>query len=207
MERFETEEQQIEAIKRFWKENGTIIIVGVVIGLGSLFGWRYYNDSVISSKETASSAYQSNLESFIESEDASALSSFASEFEDTGYAPLASLIVAQKAVQDEDYASAKTHLSKAAAGNDEIADVAKLRLAKVQLQLSEYEAGLSTLDSVLSDAFADQVNELKGDLLYAQGKFDEAKSAYNLALAELPNDQSIKMKIDNIAYAKTQAVQ
>ena len=43
MEQFATEEQQVEAIKRFWKEHGTAIIVGAALGLGGLWGWRYYS--------------------------------------------------------------------------------------------------------------------------------------------------------------------
>ena len=59
MEHYETEEQQVEAIKRFWKENGTAIIVGAVLGLGGLWGWRYYNDEQIAAKEQASAAFES----------------------------------------------------------------------------------------------------------------------------------------------------
>ena len=206
MERFETEEQQIEAIKRFWKENGTVIILGAVLGLGGLWGWRYYNDSMIATKESASQAYTASITEFAESEDSQVLSQFVSENKDTGYAPLAAMIVAQQAVLEDDFETAKEQLEIAATGSSEVADVAKLRLAKIHLQLAEYSQAVAQLDAVSAPAFSDQVNELKGDVYYAQGQFDQAKTSYNLALAELENDQNIKMKIDNIAYAKTQAV-
>jgi predicted negative regulator of RcsB-dependent stress response len=206
MERFETEEQQIEAIKRFWKENGTVIILGAVLGLGGLWGWRYYNDTMIASKESASQAYSASISEFAENDDIQALSQFANDNADTGYAPLAAMIVAQQAVLDEDFDTAKTQLAVAASGKSEVADVAKIRLAKVHLQLAEFEQAIAQLDAVSASAFDDQVNELKGDVYYAQGQFDQAKNAYNLALSELINDENIKMKIDNIAYAKTQAV-
>ncbi|WP_371196141.1 YfgM family protein [Glaciecola sp. SC05] len=206
MERFETEEQQVEAIKRFWKENGTVIILGAVLGLGGLWGWRAYNDSVISAKESASREYTSALEQFVESDDIQGLSQYVEANSDTGYAPLASLIVAQQAVEAEDFETAKAQLSLASKGKNEIADVAKLRLAKVHLQLGEYEPAIAQLDSITAPAFSDQAHELKGDVLYAQGSFDAARDAYSLALIELPNDLNIKMKLDNIAYAKTQAM-
>ncbi|MGU3844696.1 YfgM family protein, partial [Vibrio diabolicus] len=44
MELYDTEEQQVEAIKDWWKENGKAVIIGAVVGLGGLFGWRYYQD-------------------------------------------------------------------------------------------------------------------------------------------------------------------
>ena len=56
MELYDTEEQQVEAIKDWWKENGKSVILGAVIGLG-LFGWRYYQDSVTTAQETASESY------------------------------------------------------------------------------------------------------------------------------------------------------
>ena len=206
MERFETEEQQIEAIKGFWKENGLVIILGALLGLGGLWGWRAYTDSVISTKEEASMAYTASIEQFIESEEPDALNAFLNENSNTGYAPLAAMILAQQAIEKDEYESAKDHLAKATDGNSEINDIARIRLAKVHLQLEDYSQALSVLDQVTASAFGDQVQELKGDVLYAQGEFDQAKAAYNLALLELPNNAGIQMKIDNIAFAKTQAV-
>lgn len=206
MERFETEEQQIEAIKRFWKENGTFILLGIVLGVGGLWAWRAYNDNVVTAKESASRGYTSALEQFVESDDVQGLAQFVDGNSDTGYAPLAALIVAQQAVESSDYETAKSKLTVASEVKNEIADVAKLRLAKVHLQLGEYNEAISVLDSVTAEAFSDQVNELKGDVLYAQGAFDAARDAYALALNELPNDPNIKMKLDNIAFAKTQTV-
>ena len=62
MEQFATEEQQVEAIKRFWKDNGTAIIIGAVLGLGGLWGWRYYSDSQLEAKAQASVEYQQAVE-------------------------------------------------------------------------------------------------------------------------------------------------
>jgi len=148
MERFETEEQQIEAIKRFWKENGLIIGLGVVLGFGGLWGWR---------------------------------------------------------AEDEDFDTAKSKLSIAAQSGNEIADLAKLRLAKVHAQIGEYDQALAQLSAVSANAYDDQVNELKGDVLYLKGDFDQARDAYSKALVDLPNDPNIKMKLDNTAHAKTLA--
>ncbi len=64
MEQFATEEQQVEAIKRFWKEHGTAIIVGAALGLGGLWGWRAYSEAQIENKEAASVAYQNAVEAF-----------------------------------------------------------------------------------------------------------------------------------------------
>ena len=36
----DTEDQQLEELKKWWKENGSSIITGVVLGLAILFGAR-----------------------------------------------------------------------------------------------------------------------------------------------------------------------
>ncbi|MFT4655168.1 MAG: putative negative regulator of RcsB-dependent stress response [Kangiellaceae bacterium] len=201
---YETEEQQIHAIKQFWKDNGMAIIAGAVIGFGLLWGWRFYNDSQIAAKEQASAAYNASLESLVAEQNNEKLSAFVTQQNDSGYAPLAALILAQKAVEKEDYESAKSSLETAIAGDQVIADIARLRLANLHLQLNETEQALAVLAAVESTAFANQVEELKGDALIAKGDFDGAQNAYTLAMAKSPNNPSLKMKQDNIAFAKTQ---
>ncbi len=202
---YETEEQQVQAIKRFWKENGTVIIAGAVIGLGLLWGWRYYNDTTLESQEQASTKYSSGIEAFIEDQDTQKLEAFVNENGETGYAPLASMIIAQQAVQNSDFDGAKKALRDAASADKDLSDIANLRLVSVHMQLSEYDQALSTLDLITSSAYAGQVEELRGDVLVAQGKYDEAKNAYTTALALSENNPNLEMKRDNIAYAKTKA--
>ena len=61
MELYDTEEQQVEAIKDWWKENGKAVALGAVVGLGGIFGWRYYQDMQVSAQDAASQAYTSAL--------------------------------------------------------------------------------------------------------------------------------------------------
>lgn len=202
---YETEEQQVQAIKQFWKENGTVIIAGAVIGLGLLWGWRYYNDSKLASQEQASTNYSSGIEAFIDKQDTQELEAFVNENGDTGYAPLASMIIAQQAVQNKDFEAAKKALRDAANADKDLSDIANLRLVSVHIQLSEYDQALSRLDLVTSSAYEGQVEELRGDALSAQGKYDEAKNAYTRALALSEDNPNLELKRDNIAYAKTKA--
>jgi predicted negative regulator of RcsB-dependent stress response len=206
MERYETEEQQVEAIKGFWKENGTAIIVGIGIGLAGLFGWQQYNDMVIEDKETQSIAFQRILES-IDSEDGMLKAeAFTKEHSDSGYALLTSLVAAQKAVEDKDFDAAKLHLNMAVSNspNVAVADLAKIRLARVESQLGDTAGALATLDSVQSISYRDQVQEVKGDIYVATKEFDKAKAAYDAVLAEQPQNRIVEMKLSNLNYAATQ---
>ena len=201
---YETEEQQVQAIKQFWKDNGLVIVAGAVIGLGLLWGWRYYNDSQIATKEEASAAYNASLERLIDDENNDQLLAFANDKKDTGYGPLAAMILAQRAVETQDYESAKSSLLSAMASDDVIADIARLRLASIHIQVNEPDQALAVLGAIKAKSFDNQIEELKGDALFAKGDFDGAQNAYTLAMAQSPNNPSLKMKRDNIAFVKTQ---
>ncbi len=201
MERFETEEQQVEAIKRFWKENGIAIIVGAVLGLGGLYGWRYYNDTQIGAKEQASKSYEEVVAS-LSNADKSVAEKFVSE-SDSGYSTLTALQLAKLSVDENDLEGAAAHLTKVAqtAKDDAIKSIANIRLARIQAELKQYDLALTTLASVSQDAFKAQTQEVKGDILLAQGNFDGARAAYTESLSADENNQLIKMKLDNLAVA------
>jgi predicted negative regulator of RcsB-dependent stress response len=207
MERYETEEQQVESIKGFWKENGTAIIVGVGIGLAGLFGWQQYNDMVIEDKETQSITFQSVLEGIDSEEGMLKAEAFTKENSDSGYALLTSLVAAQKAVENKDFEAAKLHLNMAVSNspNVAIADLAKIRLARVESQLGDTAGALATLDSVQSISYSDQIQEVKGDIYVVTKEFDKAKEAYDAVLAEQPQNRIVEMKLSNLNYAATEA--
>ncbi len=95
MEIYSTEEQQAEAIKRFFRENGLSLALGVIVGLGGLYGWKAYNQNQITTAEQASDAYTKLVESdsVLASADA-----FITENKDTQYATLAAFVAAKEAV-------------------------------------------------------------------------------------------------------------
>ena len=201
MEQFATEEQQVEAIKKFWKENGIAIIVGAALGLGGLWGWRYWNDTQIQNQEAASIEYQNTVQALEEENGFSNAVAMVEANPDSGYALMASLILAQQAVEHKDLNEAVRHLSFVAerAGDSAISAMANLRLARVQLALEDFDAAHATLDKVTDDAFVARVDEVKGDIFVSQQQFDKARMAY---AASLENDESnniVRMKLDNLA--------
>lgn len=202
MEQYETEEQQVEAIKRFWKENGVAIIVGAVLGLGGLYGWRYYNEQKIADQEQASAAYETTTQALTQDETGfSQAQAYIDDNSDTGYALLMAFKLAQQAIERKDLTEAAKHLSFAAANaqNDSIQAIANLRLARVQLEQEQLEQALLSLDKVTDEAFRAQRQEVKGDVYMAQQLFDKARAAYSSALEDNANNDVLKMKLDNLA--------
>lgn len=206
MERFETEEQQVEAIKRFWKEHGTAIIVGAALGLGGLWGWRYFSETQLANKEAASVAYQEAVESLAAEGGEAKVDAFIEANKDSGYASIASLLAAKQAVDSGDLDAAASHLNRVVtfAESEEIKAVASLRLSRVQIEMNQLDAALSTLGNVTNDAFSAEVSELKGDVYAKQSKFDDARLAYSSALEKNANNPLLQMKLDNLSVAAGQ---
>ena len=207
MEIYSSEEQQVEAIKRFWQDYGKAIVSGVVIGLAALYGFRFYQAEQRSSAEQASSRYNALLEqreAAAGSEDWLAQAQgFIAAAKDTNYAVLAALIAAKEAVDAKNFVVATEQLNWVLANSKTPALLAitRIRLAKLQQEQGEYDAALATLNTVMPESFASMQAELKGDILQLAGKLPEAKSAYQQALNGAgQNQQLLQIKLDELAH-------
>jgi predicted negative regulator of RcsB-dependent stress response len=124
------------------------------------------------------------------------------QYKSTAYAPRAALLLAKLNVEGKDLKSAQTQLEWAVANSKEpaVKDLARLRLAGVQLDQQQYDAALKTLASSHSDAFAFRFHDLKGDVLLAQGKQADARAAYQAAFSDMQEDNPyrtlVELKLD-----------
>jgi predicted negative regulator of RcsB-dependent stress response len=200
VERFETEEQQVEAIKKFWKENGIVIIVGAILGLGGLWGWRYYQETQIAEQEANSDQYQAAVTLVEADGDDQQADELVTENTTSGYAVLTALKLAQVAIDNGDLEQAVNHLvmAKQQSVQPELAAVSSIRLARVQIELDQLENAMQTIESVTNEAYKVQVNEIKGDIYALQKNIDKATLAYSEALTAQPNHNLLKMKLDNL---------
>ncbi|MBB1268143.1 tetratricopeptide repeat protein [Shewanella sp. SR44-3] len=206
MEIYSTEEQQVDAIKQFWKDYGTSIALGAVIGLGGLYGWNAYSENQVSSAELASEAFQTIA---LDAENSPNVMKAAAEFEKNhdqqGYQALLQFMLAKSAVEAGDLTQAeqaytKVIAAKPAAGLDMIA---ALRLARVQAEQGNLGTALATLEHVTDTAYGAQRDELKGDFYARQGEFDKAKSAYQdaVTLGGTLASPALQMKLDSLNKA------
>ncbi|WP_413693679.1 YfgM family protein [Psychromonas sp. KJ10-2] len=206
IEGYETEEQQVDAIKKWWNDNGTMLIVGAVIGLAGLWGWRYYGESVTASQEKASTEFAQVSAKFNaqgDAQDSTELKQFVAANEGNNYATLGALLLAKEAVDAGDFELAKTQLSDLLASNEveSLTPIIALRLARVSAELGEYDDALSTLNSVEDDAFLVKVNQVKGDIYLKQGDTDAARDAYQTAVdaSEGRIDPVLQLQLNDLA--------
>ncbi len=203
----ETEEQQLEEIKKWWKEYGRTVLLGVVLGLSGIGGWSLWRSHTNTQAETASALYQrllgtaasANTESAIAQSDA-----LIAQFPDSNYASLGALVGAQGAYKHQDRQTAK-RLLEWASGHSAVLEVqviATLRLARILTDEGQHEDALQQLDAVSNESFSNLRNELRGDVLRAQGDHPGARSAYQEVLKSDDITQtlrtSVQAKLDDL---------
>ena len=205
MDQFRTEEEQVEAIKKFWKENGTAIVLGAVLGFGRLWGWRYYNAEQLAAQEQASNDYESAVRTLGQDQAAfTDVQRFVTENNTNSYSAMAALRLAKEAVARGDFAEAEKQLAWVTTSSADIVikDIAFLRLARVQAEQEDFASAQNSLTKVVSAAYKAQVEEIKGDIYQRQGLLDEAKKAYAAALDGEDNNNLLQMKLDDLASQK-----
>lgn len=200
MEQFSTEEQQVEAIKAFWKKNGVAIVLGAVLGLGGMVGWRMYSDAALQTQEANSESYDQVVSG--ESLALDTLTEFVAN-NNHGYGVLAALSAAKLAVDEGAFDEAQKQLNWVLnnAKDDALKDTAAIRLARIQAQNGDFEQALTTLARVRETALVAQVNEVKGDIYIGLGDSEQARNAYQKAIDVDANNQLVQMKLDNLPQA------
>lgn len=187
MEVYSTENEQVDAIKQFFKNYGLTIVLAAVIGFGGVFGWKYWQSHQTNRLQESAGAFATVSEALAKPtpENIALAEKFVIETNDI-YGALASLELAQIAIDANDLVSGERHLTNAVAKvkNDAFADMLNLRLARVQLALDKTDAALVSLEQVKGKAWNGMKNYIRGDVLAKKGDNAGAATAYRSALTD-----------------------
>lgn len=203
---YETDEQQVEALKAWWQENGAAIVVAVLIALSLVGGWRGWQAWQGSQSQHASRVYAELVER-VARDDADAASTFDTlkqDYSGTPYAVLGALQEANRLVSAGDLEAAASALQYAVdeASEDDIRAVAAIRLARVLLEQGDLEQAIDALPGSVPDAFHGLIESVRGDILLAQNRPAEAKAAFERALdseTEVVNSSLLEMQIIDLS--------
>lgn len=202
---YETEEEQVEALKRWWKENSTSTIVGAVLGLSIILGWNFWQEHKKERAAQASTNYEQLLKALDgnQNESADKISERVQEqYKGTEYAAFSALFQAKLKAQQGDFAGAKQILKTLIADrNEDLANIARIRLARLMLATGEYEQGLQVVNEAnakASASYAAEYDELVGDLYVALDRLDEARTSYQSALRNGQPSPLLQLKIDDL---------
>ena len=201
MESYRTEEEQVEALRRWWSENGRSTIIAIILALGLGFGYQGYQNYEVENAEGASDLYQRMLQAF----SAPALSpeqqeiavqlaaQLKADYSGSTYAQFASLQLARVAVAQNNLAEAQVELrwvlGKADKGSD-VALIAQLRLARVLAASGEANQALSILEQGGEGPYQASYAVARGDVLLSLDRNEEASEAYTAALAYAAGDDA-----------------
>ncbi len=203
---YETDEQQVEALKAWWDENGTSIIFAVVFALAVVGGWRGWQAWQGNRAQDASQHYAELLDS-IEQGDAAVSTHFnalQADFSDTPYGVLGALQTAKHRVQTDDLEGAASALQFAIdeASDADLKAVAAVRLARVLLELERASDALAALPSDAPSSFEGLIETVRGDIHLEQGDFDAARTAYQRAVdsgAAVADRRFVDMQLTDLA--------
>ncbi len=214
MEIYDTEEEQVEALKRWWKENGTSTLIGVALALAMIFGWDYWQNHKKQQALQASALYDQLLKNDAREQYANIekiAAQLQQKYSDTSYADFAQLFLAKSQVKQEQLDQADQTLDKLMKSADvEISNLARVRLVRVKLATGKYEEGLqliAAVDPSSSEGFSPVYEELTGDLYVALGRLAEARTAYKRALRVGSTSPLLQFKLDDITAAEVVAIE
>lgn len=209
------EQEQLATLQDFWKKWGNLIMTALIIVLGAYAAYNYYNYHQRTQATEASVLYD-QMQASLSTKDNAKVQRMAadvqSKYKSSAYAQMAALSAAKSAFDISDLKAAKAQLQWVVDnGSDEYKSIARLRLAGVLLDEKAYDAALQQLGADILPQFAGAVADRKGDILVAQNKIAEARTAYLAALSAMddknPGRQLVQLKLEAIGgvVAETKA--
>jgi predicted negative regulator of RcsB-dependent stress response len=210
-----SEKEQVEALRKWWKENGSSVITGVLLGLSVLLGGKAWFSYQETRTLSASNVYAQMMAALNQNEE-EPVRNFAnqliSEYSGSGYAPLAALVLARLAVKQGELPAAQVQLQWALdhADSPELKHTARMRLVRVLMDQNQLTDAAQQLNSAgEAGAYAYLYTELQGDLAMLEGNAVEAARAYRQALdsmpAQAPNAALLSAKYESVSGAGSAA--
>ena len=180
------EQERIAELKAWWEDNRWIVLGAVIaafVAFAAYRGWVYWNAR---RAEDAAAMYKPVAEA-VKAKDAKKIPEAAqaviAKHPGSYYASEAALVIAQNAFESGNLDEARKRLEWVMAnGVEEHRGVARMRLAAILLEQKKYDEALKVLDASKDEAFIPLAADLRGDIMLAQGRIDEARAAYKLAM-------------------------
>lgn len=205
MEVYTTENEQVDAVRRFFAENGKALAIGVVLGIAALGGWRYWQSHESSAMADSSVAFQQANQAVTDkkAQGVEDLEKFA-QSNKNNYGVFASLQLADHFVEAKDFANAEKQLvaAQSQAKEENLLSLVSLRLARVQSQEKKYDDALKTLDGVKGEGWIALQQDVRGDVLLAKGDAKGAREAFSKGLDSKPSQtlqNMLRMKLNNLS--------
>ncbi len=206
-----SEDEQLEKVKKWWKDNGTGVVTGVVLGLGLIVGYNWWQKNQDNKALEASTIFSQLIEAN-ETEDAAKVAELGdklkNDYASTDYAAKGLILAAVAQIKAGNADRGKSDLQWVI-DNSKLIDnqlLATFRLARQLYREGQYDQTLALVDIDNKAGFASQYFELIGDVKNKQGNLKEAQDAYIKAMELMPPATAgsgyreiLQLKINNTA--------
>ncbi|HEC07864.1 MAG TPA: tetratricopeptide repeat protein [Thiolapillus brandeum] len=201
---YQTEEEQVEAIKKWWKENGKSVVGGIALGLAVVGGGKGWLEYQRIQAENASANFENfsqaalvgNLETAVQRGEA-----LIREYKGSTYALFTALELARLQYQagDKDKAKARLQWVLDNSSRDAISQLAKIRMARLLLDMKNFDAAAELAANPADDAYLGEFLSIQGDVKLARGDREAARTAFAQALEKgVSNPTLISMKLTEL---------
>lgn len=216
MAEMRTEEETVQAIKDWWKKNGSSLLIGIAAALAIVFGWQAWQNHQMQQRTEAASQFAELINAYSDETDENRADTVAyiakelqEEYSDSAFAIYGMLMLARQQVMDQGDPEAAieslTWAQEKAGESGPLTLVVRNRLARAQFAAEKYDEALATIDSV-NDAgsFSAIFTELRGDILLAQGNREGAREAYLAAREQNQQGRSgiLELKLSDLGVGE-----
>ena len=211
MDDYLSEDEKVEALRKWWSENGKFIIAGIGLGVLGLIGWNRYQANLEKTAASGSVVYERLLDAVGRGDSDVAIASqdeLDRDFSSTPYPAQGLLAMARLHLDNGQPESARDALRELIETDAprEILLVGRLRLARVLLYLDRPDEALVTIDGVDPGSFRSRYDEVRGDIEVAKGDTEAARQAYQAAIDNagtppLVDVQLVQMKLADLRPA------
>ncbi|MDG1693521.1 MAG: tetratricopeptide repeat protein [Porticoccaceae bacterium] len=203
-----SEEEQIEAFKQWWVDNGLKLVAAAVIAIGGTLSWQGWQDSQQQYAEEGSAIYTAMIDVATTEADQplsddqqqqinATADQLKEQYGDSGYAHLAALLKAKLAVNADNLDQAASELEWVI-NNGPSADLkglAILRLARVEAARGNTDKALAILGDQDAGKMTSVYEEAKGDFHISLGHYEAAYTAYQTAIDTEESGNTRQMSI------------
>ena len=212
MSRYETEEEQVDAIKSWWKKNGTTTLSLLLVGVIAISGWRYWTNTQYVASANASSVYeilQINMQQNSFGEVSREALKLMQEQPKSPYAAGAAMIYAKYSIEKGDAEDAITKLNWIVENSKDfqLRNAALLTIARVQTDLKAFDKANSSLSELgkvnLKGAEKASFDYVSGLVALAESKTDDAREAFKRVVTNVKAEKNLmglaQIQLDDLA--------
>jgi predicted negative regulator of RcsB-dependent stress response len=212
VEEYLSEKEKWEWLKDQVRQNAPSVLLAIALAAAVVLGWRWWQQHLDGARFDAGARYMQMVQTLQRGDRAGAftlLTQLEKDYPASPYTDQARLLGARVYVDGGELDKAAGELTTVVghSADKDLAQIARLRLARVQIAQGKPDSALATVTGLGAGAFAARYHEVRGDAYYAKG--DKAAALTEYRAAQTPDQSAdealLQLKIADLAGAAAPA--